>query len=440
MKIANLYYLVLTSLIFSSCSSFKATRSIANESLETLNCINAVTQIASSHILPEGILNNKVAQLRRWEQISNTKRWEKPTEQIDIEYIELDLDQVNIRDIGASEELKKLLFVKDENKIRWYRHPLNTASSVPYRAHNANGSVKAEFSASRSIFIDTTNESYTFKLPTDRPHPSAAAQPGKADLKNDSILSIRRSEFVNEIDKKIGAHPSLKVLTEVISVSDKRTGNGFSIRDLRPLQDGNYYMPGFSIPYAGRMIAEFIGEDFEVLWGRIYAKGLGEAKAELLLRYGLQMKTPNAQNWLIQLDQNLKPTGKIIIRDLADSNHVEFVAQNIGAMKEVAKDKADDFTIMTELKPYYQNSVWQMDEGGVSPDQIIHWGEIHNEAYINTFKKALRIQDNLGIDSIEKLQLFLESSEGQLRLKEYAKREGLVWYKFKNLNNFISFS
>src|SRR5262249_30623317 len=64
-------------------------------------------------------------------------------------------------------------------------------------------------------------------------------------------------------------------------------------------------------------------------WKLHWANRLGEAKAMFLLRYGLQHKNPNPQNYLIQLSKegsNLGPQSRIVIRDLQDAGvHREVV-------------------------------------------------------------------------------------------------------------------
>ncbi len=362
-------------------------------------------------------------QLRKWEQVSNTARWEKPTKNIPINFILLEPSEVKLNTIKDVPELVRLLEDPNTGKIRWYQHPNNSAGIVPYVMRDADGTINAQYSASRSMFVEAENDTaFSFKLPTNRPHPepNTPPQPSKANLINDSILSIRRSDLINKVDKKKRKSRNFDILTEISSVSSVINGNGFSIRDLRPLKDGNFYLPAFSIPYAGKEIAKYLGQDFTNLWGKYYAKSLGKAKALLLTRYGLQMKTPNAQNWIIQLDKNLRPTGKIIMRDVADSNHVPFIANFNGSKDFLDLDIKDHYTIMSELKPNFANSVWQMDEGGLSYDSIEKWRQLHNEEYIRTIKSQFRITEY--IDTIQDLENYLKTSEAEEKIRAFAAR------------------
>ena len=355
-----------------------------------------------------------VRKLIEWEQLSNQDRWHKPTGDLKIDYVAIPKTELKLR-ADPSAPPAFLRFFTGRVNFKWFRHPLNESDLVPYRTRAATGSINGRYSASRSVFVEIGGSLFSLKMGTDHPHPNAAAQPGKADTLNDSDISMRRSQHIRSFDAEHGHTPDMYILTEILSIAHSQ--NGFSVRDLRPLQDGHLYLPAFSIPYAGRKISTQMKVAFEKVWGRAYAKSLGRAKAELLLRYGLQMKTPNAQNWLLQLDTNMRPTGKIYMRDVADSNYVDFVAKNIGAEKELEADRVSNYSIKTDLSPNWENSVWQMNEGGVTPEISNGWGKIHNEAYISTIVNTLGM--TVKPATIGELEMFLKSVEGQLLLQKY---------------------
>lgn len=373
-------------------------------------------------------------QLLLWEQTSNQARWTKPTTPIYMETAQVDRSRVEIR----HNQLSKLLahdLMPDSTMVVWPHHPLNS-SPTPFKEMETNGFMEVQYSASRSMFNMVGDEFYSIKVPTDRPHPQSEAQPSKATLVNDVIISMRRSRHIYLTDLILGPSAHLKVLTETLSVADKKSGNGFLVRDLRPLNDGNYYLPAFSIPYAGREIANKIGQNFESLWEEAYGANLGRAKALYLLRYGLQMKTPNAQNWLIQLDPQFRPTGKIYLRDVPDSSYIDFVANKIGSAHWVNHDVKSDYTILKHLHPYWSNSAWQMDEGGVKVDVLHRWGQVHDRSYIETIKSELGV--NKEIQTIDDLQTFLTSPEGQRALENYARQRRLISLSTDDRNTFAT--
>lgn len=375
--------------------------------------------------LPEGINRDSIEQMITWEQTSNTERWKKDERTVRLEVSRVPMDSVVVRS-GPSTPMELIrYFVK--RTVRWPKHPYNTDETVPHFNAPKYETIPARFSASRSMFIrdPKLNGFFSIKMPTSRPHENVA-QPSKADLKNSVIISRNRSEMIDAIDRNVGLDSRFEVLTDKLSIADKENGNGFVIRDLTPLSDGNYYLPAFSVPYAGRAIARHLGADFTNLWKKYWAESLGESKAKLLLRYGLQMKTPNAQNMLIQLDKNLIPTGKMFFRDISDSSLVEVVAEGLGMREQLETDRAADYKIYDHLHSNWDNSVWQMDEGGVTYNMETVWGRAHNRAYLSTIVgelsktpegRALFTQNN--VTSEGQLLPVLATPEGQTALRKY---------------------
>ncbi len=68
-------------------------------------------------------------------------------------------------------------------------------------------------------------------------------QPSKADMRNVVKVATERTQHIQKVDRRIGAPESFRILFDVLSLIEKETGNGISVRDLTPLQDGNYYLP-----------------------------------------------------------------------------------------------------------------------------------------------------------------------------------------------------
>src|SRR5690606_6398310 len=148
------------------------------------------------------------------------------------------------------------------------------------------------------------------------------------------------------------------------------------------------------------------------------------AKAKLLLRYGLQMETPNPQNILIQLDRDLKPTGKIIFRDVSDTFFVKAVAKGLGYRDIMIEDMKHEYYPNVALKPYWSNSSWRLNKSKNRPIygfQLEAWGLTHDKAYVHTILSEL----GLPLDSIEvkaprdtmfDLYDLLDSQEGQKAL------------------------
>jgi hypothetical protein len=69
-------------------------------------------------------------------------------------------------------------------------------------------------------------------------------------------------------------------------------------------------------------------------WNEYYVKPLGRALAEFAGIWGLSFDSPHSQNFLIELDKQKKPTGRVVLRDLGDVFVLKeqselFAAQNV---------------------------------------------------------------------------------------------------------------
>ena len=163
--------------------------------------------------------------------------------------------------------------------------------------------MNAGVTASRSLSLEQDpRQRYTIKLATDTVQErNPGYEPGKLRTEYDIAAAIARADFITKRDEKLGPPKGYVILHDVLTVADKKSGRGYIVRDISLLNDGHYYLPAFAIPVLGREIAAHNLKDFDSFWQQHYAEPLGRFKADFLLRYGLQMETPNAQNFLIQL-------------------------------------------------------------------------------------------------------------------------------------------
>lgn len=178
----------------------------------------------------------------------------------------------------------------------------------------------------------------------------------KGVLGSDSLIGMLLSDYVCALReagvKEAKWNKHLLLLTELLSVAEKpnkkiedweKLLDGFQLRDLTGMQpDCNYICP-ISIPYLGKSLLKRCGryaefdEERVMFWGEHFATAVGRAKAYLLIGYGLQTFTPNAQNFLIEFRGNA-PTGRIVIRDLGDLKLHVGVAKAISDIVRPYKD------------------------------------------------------------------------------------------------------
>ncbi|MCE3010080.1 MAG: hypothetical protein LW875_05665 [Proteobacteria bacterium] len=369
-------------------------------------------------------------QWMKWEQTDNLAKYRKSTEAIQIPVSEVSLSQVIIEKSFAAPESLLNFFKSPSGGMLWPKHPHNTSDTVPFfNEPVVNQRITAYYTSSRSLALDGALRGFTIKLPTDHPHgPLGEYQPSKLETNDDVLPAIRRSEHIMRQDQILNDDPMLKVMPEALTISAAGSRIGAVIRDVRLLDDGHYYLPALSLPFAGRKISLLNNSDFESFWAQHYAAALGEAKARMLLRYGLQMETPNPQNMLIQLNRDLQPTGVIVFRDISDAYVVEAAATGLGLEAHMNRERQILISINDFVMPYVSNSLWRLDQAGptsLSREGMRLWAKEHNEAYIRQLEIELQLQlprtDGIN-DTLSDVYEVLKSPLGQQKFREWREK------------------
>lgn len=322
----------------------------------------------------------------------------------------------------------------ETDSVIWLRHP--NATHTPSIPLSESRILLGRNTASRSIVLSGELDGYSFKAPTNFPHGlGRQEEPDKSVMWPEIRKALLRQRHIMACDSYWHDTPSFSILPDCVVVSDLAGKDGFILRDIRLLRDGHYYLPAFSIPYVGREIAKKNRESFAVFWKKHWAKPLGKLKAELLLRYGLQMKSPNSQNFLIQLDEKFLPTGRLIVRDLTDTIFISPIAIRLGlkAEVEIENDRIIEESYSTDsafmLRPYVSNSLWHMDSGPMAIDDVTknRWVVAHNHAYVKHICNSLGIANcNRFVSDRDALpELFNELTRLDSNLmNEYTLRRG----------------
>ncbi len=97
---------------------------------------------------------------------------------------------------------------------------------------------------------------------------------------------------------------------------------------------------------------------------------------------------------MIELDQNLKPTGTIVFRDISDTMLVNSIAEGLGERSVLERDKKLGVENTTEIIPFWENSSWRFDEAGDNSfkrEVLSSWGDLHNMAYLHEIELSLGV-------------------------------------------------
>jgi len=325
---------------------------------------------------PFEALADPVAQWLDWEQQANLVGFRTSTHPIHVEVTAVPRDALEIYVLPGAPDTIVDRFVRSDH-VLFPRHPLNRDSTVAWFDAPTCARWSARFTASRTLALpgpESGDALLSLKLPTDHPHPHFL-QPEKTRLREEALGAVQWVRTVDRIDRLLTPCSVALLVMEALVVLVRDGETGFVVRDLRSFQDGHYYLPALSLPWVGRQLAARHGQSFDAFWRRSFAQGVGRAKAELFARYGLWYETPNPQNVVLQLDAGLKPTGRIVFRDLGDGE----CATDAFECTDVPWSR-----LLCELRLETQNSFWAFGEAAdhsVEPRILESWYRAHDDAY-----------------------------------------------------------
>jgi hypothetical protein len=319
---------------------------------------------------------DRVAQWLDWEQQANLVGFRTSTRPVEVDVVLVPRDALEVYVLpgGPPEIVNRFL---DGSSVRFPRHPLNRDPSVAWFDAPVAERWSARFTASRTLAMlgpESGDALFSLKLSTDHPHPDFH-QPEKTKLREEALDAVVWVGLVERVDALLPPLETARIVREVLVVMARDGETGFMVRDLRVFQDGHFYLPSFSLPWVGRQIAAAHGVAFERFWGDSFASSVGRAKAELFARYGLWYETPNPQNVVIQLDDSLRPTGRILFRDLGDGE----CATDAFECRDVPWTR-----LLSDLRPETKTSFWAFGEAGdhsVETATLERWYCQHDDAY-----------------------------------------------------------
>jgi hypothetical protein len=341
-----------------------------------------------------------VAQWLDWEEQANLVGFRTSTRPVEVEVVRVPRDALEVYVLpGAPREIVERFL--DGETVRFPRHPLNRDPSVAFFDAPVAERWSARFTASRTLAMpgpESGSALFSLKLSTDHPHPDFH-QPEKMKLREEALDAVAWVGLVERVDALLPPLETARILREVLVVMVRDGETGFMVRDLRVFQDGHFYLPSLSLPWVGRQIAAAQEVDFERFWGDSFASSVGRAKAELFARYGLWYETPNPQNVVIQLEASLRPTGRLLFRDVGDGE----CATDAFECSDVPWTQ-----LRCDLRPETKTSFWAFGEAAehsVEASILERWYRAHDDAYYGELARWFpRIAPGTGIDPSARLE------------------------------------
>lgn len=297
---------------------------------------------------------------------------------------------------------KHLLFKKNgETYVRWILNPEDTKWYLEVEEYFKSKGLTLEKkyyftgyqTASRSYIVEDPGKEIQFSVKSSTNKTGGywadKKQPvGEAD---DSRLN---ADFLAEIASK-QSFEHIVIMDEPAIMKLSAIDQAVVIRDLQDLntaKSDKIYVPGFSVLHeqAGREIAAKNGSNnpYE-FWTEHYVKATARALGELGARTGMQFDSPHSQNFLVELDSNYKPTGRIVLRDLADlyiyRDMINVLHPEAAKYLAAFSQKGNVLSsIAAGFGPLHGNT----SPSWVSDDQYAKWKDIFFQEFEGTFSKV----------------------------------------------------
>lgn len=398
--------------------------------------ISCQISVKNAPLLSRVLKGEKVsgfALLVEFENIHNRPEYSRPVEQVDVPLVKIKSADVKVSYFSVYQKAQSLIGSK--TFVNWYQHPFNTSSAVPYYYKNSSSGIQGYLSASRSILFKKDGDYFSIRTPTDHPRgPKEESELAKTNIGSELENAMVHMQTVTQLDSIFKSDVGFDWVPEIAIVKtekdkkSQRSSSGYMIRNLNFLKKpGHYYMPAFSLQTVGSAIAKKHGTSFSEFWKKYYAESLGRTKAQLLLRYGLQMDFPHGQNILIELDSTMKPTGRLVLRDIDDMSANDSVMDALNRLMEkkkkpkLGKSPSRKATDLEYMWSRFSRRVifWSKDPEVFSEKIDQTWMKAYLQAYVAELAAALNVKPkDIGKTSNE-IDRFLNSQWGKDRLFEY---------------------
>lgn len=292
-------------------------------------------EIASDFHIPEN-----AHQLVTWETKANGVST-RSNEVIRVDHYEIPLKLLQ-QDIDKTLDpnmKNSLIFEKNGEKyVRWVINPEDTKWHLEVKAflekNNLDSTPKKFFdgylTASRSMIIVNPENGATFSLKVST-NKTGGNWTDKKQTWVDAKQVRNMNNWIGEVMSNMKTD-TLVIMDEPMAMGIEAIDHGMIMRSLNDVPSGeHYYLPGFSALHEaeGARIAKLNGAtDIAAFWDKHYNQALARAAAEFFAYTGATYDSPHSQNFLIELDKEMKPTGKIVFRDLGDTYLLEDFAKN----------------------------------------------------------------------------------------------------------------
>ncbi|OFZ26992.1 MAG: hypothetical protein A2381_20425 [Bdellovibrionales bacterium RIFOXYB1_FULL_37_110] len=359
--------------------------------------------------------------------------------EFNLKYLIIPKDLVAIEGVALNKELQNLLY-EDANHVRWFIHPNDNKlyenivdhlkkKRLSTKIHQLN--IVADMTESRSSFLQSlssnSNNQYSLRLSfTDGAGPWGGTEQGGMDtgynISYNKMIAREDAlwaQYISDKSKNIeSVNSAIKIQPEALTVAFKEGPNmAYSVRDISEFADqSRRFIPGFASYHDkfGSIFATLNDEEnASDYWAKTEGNQRGAASADLLLDHKIVMGSAHSQNYLTEMDELYRPTGRLLLRDSGDS----FVAPGMESFyesEELTKIKKafPSWIKLPEQARILEKHIipvggsWiygaQESVGHISEDEI----KLFQEEFVDGFIK--RLSERTGIN-VEKLKTIVEA-------------------------------
>lgn len=266
---------------------------------------------------------------------------------------------------------------------------------------------------------------------------------GKWTNKRQNIPEADDARFVADyVDyiQKVAPFENVVILDEPAAFKIQNLNMAVVIRDLKHLSEkssNRIYLPAFSALHSevGIQIARKNGsDDPNEFWNEHFVKASAIAVGELAARTGLLPSNPHAQNFLIELDHRLVPTGRIVFRDLADF----FIYHDMMKVLHPAGENykkyfKQSFAIVPRISAGLLPFSGTPAPGWLKPETMNQWQNTFFEHFEMQFLKVSGLPEGTlrRIDRFHDQSIFM----GNFEVLHNSQRSESFWQNLKNFKH-----
>ena len=385
---------------------------------------------------PSHALSKEVQQLVNWETQANAVAARSP-DPIKMDHFEIPLDVVEkdfAKDLDPA--IKDTLVFQKNGKsyVRWVINPEDTKWHLEVKKfleeQNLDSKTYQYFTgyktASRSMIVEDPSKKVSFSVKVST-NVTGGHWMDKKQYVGDSEEIRMASDMIQNISEKVN-FKHLLIQDEPLQMGLKQIDQALIVRNINiSKKEKRFYLPGFSAVHdkVGREIALLNGEvNPEKFWNENYNKPLGRALAEFEVYFGMSYDSPHSQNFLIELDDKMKPTGKIILRDFGDAYVGEEKLNSLGLPHFTKKWEKNNVLSGREIQATVGIMHGNSNPSWLSPEQYSQWGNDYYKEYDKVFSELT------GIPEVE-LRKFKAMPSG-LYFRRSIKLSENLWTKYLN--------